>query len=439
MRHDGLVNYRATEVPTCSRFLTLLALYHSYSADAELLLKHFEKARALANWLLYRRKIALAFDTDDPRFGIPLGDDEADSYAHKGGFSGRTNPGAPASWLGMEPRLHHLSSAAEMYRGFWEMGQTWLQVGGAAARDDVVQHAQQLLAAAPLLLRDLHASLNRTLSVTAAGARCWAHSAEPGCGGWHTRTFPEMMYSGALSDGQIDDIYRMGTGTADCSGARNCSSGARFLQVGCPAGGSLIFTHIPFGLAFGMLLADFPDRFLLHYYAASAHSYTRGSWTVPESTSIDRDAASIAYNTAGQAIAPIYLRWMIAFEDPRSQTLWVGKATPREWLAPGTDAIEAQNVPTRYGRFGVQLKASQADGGAYTVHASLTLPAGFAPPGGVRLRVRAPLHAGAISSVSVGGAAWAAFTAKDETIDFAQHALAPSLLGRVKDIVVTFR
>eukprot|EP01052_Picozoa_sp_SAG31_P046837 SAG31_NODE_9120_length_1330_cov_1.542648_1_plen_385_part_10 len=85
---DGMVNYRATEVPCSSRFLTILALYFSYSGDASLLLKHFEKARKLAGWLLYRRKVSLSFPEDDPRYGIPFGDDEADSYAHVGGFSG---------------------------------------------------------------------------------------------------------------------------------------------------------------------------------------------------------------------------------------------------------------------------------------------------------------------------------------------------------------
>ena len=79
---SGLVNYRATEVPTCARFLTILALYYSYTHDTALLLKHFAKARALATWLLHRRKASLSYPVDDPRYGIPLGDDEADTYVY---------------------------------------------------------------------------------------------------------------------------------------------------------------------------------------------------------------------------------------------------------------------------------------------------------------------------------------------------------------------
>jgi len=65
--------------------------------------------------------------------------------------------------------------------------------------------------------------------------------------------YPEMMYSAQLSREQVDDIYSMGAGAVDCTGVRNCSDGWRFIQVGAPAGGSLIFTHIPFGLAYGLL------------------------------------------------------------------------------------------------------------------------------------------------------------------------------------------
>ena len=36
------------------RMLTIFALYVSYTGDSALMLGHFGKARALAQWLLYR-------------------------------------------------------------------------------------------------------------------------------------------------------------------------------------------------------------------------------------------------------------------------------------------------------------------------------------------------------------------------------------------------
>ena len=84
---NGGPTYRAEETAVQSRMLTLLALYVSYSdgtreqkaADA-FLLSHFEKVKALADWLLFRYKKSLEFPSDHPSHGIPAGDDEADTY-----------------------------------------------------------------------------------------------------------------------------------------------------------------------------------------------------------------------------------------------------------------------------------------------------------------------------------------------------------------------
>jgi len=446
---DGMVNYRATEVPATSRFLTVLAQYWSYTRDKTLLLEYFPQARAVAEWLSFRRNLSLSYARADPRYGIPFGDDEADDYAHNGGFSGL------GQWQGQRPRLHYMSSAAEMARGFEEMGAVWAALGAAEGRADLAAHGAELLTTAPLLQRDLHASLNATLAAGkgrggggSGGRHCWAFTADDGCPeGLHARTVPEMMYSAMLRDDQIDDLYRMGAGAVDCSGVRNCSKSGHFLQVGCPSGGTLIFTHIPFGLAFGMLLADFPDRFLLHYFSISAHAHTRGSWTTPESSHLDREHPTIAYATPGPTIAPTYLRWALAFEDPRKQTLWLAKALPREWLLGGRlggegERVEARGVPTRYGTLNMTLAPSGGGGGGggagYSVRAALELPPAFAPPGGLRLRLRAPLSEGSISAVSVGGKPWSAFDAAAETVDFAASDLTPDMLQRVKDIVVGF-
>ena len=75
------INYRAEEVAQQSRMLTILALYHGYSrGDDELLLKHFAKAKAMADWLIARRDESLQYRPDDPRYGIPPGVDEGDDF-----------------------------------------------------------------------------------------------------------------------------------------------------------------------------------------------------------------------------------------------------------------------------------------------------------------------------------------------------------------------
>ena len=237
VRSDGMIMHRGMQVPSSCRMLTLLALYHGYSGgDDALLLQHFDKAKALGEWLLYRRARALNFTTSDPRYGIPQGDAEAENYPHV--MMHRTKP------------LHFLSSAAEMYRAFTEMGAVWQQVGKAQGRDDILKHASELLAAAPLLYRDLHASLNRTMYATGhpEAPRCWPFVAEvnrtDGQAAHPHRAYPELMYSGALTAQQVGDIYDY----------MNHVNGS--ITLGVPGWGRHISTRAPFGFAYGFCVVN---------------------------------------------------------------------------------------------------------------------------------------------------------------------------------------
>ena len=198
-------------------------------------------------------------------------------------------------------------------------------------------------------------------------------------------------------------------------------------------------------MAYGLLAHDMVERYLMHWFGMSAHTYTRGSWTTPEATHPDRDVGSTDYVAAGVHTAPTYLKWALVFEEPNSRTVWLGKALPRGWLAPDTAPVVVERAPTRYGRVGYSLKAetsaehAAANGAAsYRVRANVTLPASFvgagAPPGGLRLRLRAPVAlVGKMASVAVGGKPWAKFDAKAETVDFAKSELTSALreaLGR---------
>ena len=246
-----------------------------------------------------------------------------------------------------------------------------------------------------------------------------------------------------------------------------------------------IASPTPYGFAQGLLQNDEIEKFLLHFFALSAHAYTRGTFTTPESSNIaDRDVAPVAYASAGVVTVPTYLKWMLAYEEPETRTFWLGKAVPRDWLAAGEAPLNAKNVTTRYGRISFSLtvgvaadnsssSSSSSEGGgtdgggnsggdkggggdfvnegfasstgAYVVHANITLPASYAdkatqPAGGIRLRIRAPIvHAGKLSKVTIGGQAWTAFNAAEETIDIAAGKLTASLIATgLPTIVATF-
>merc|ERR1712107_531251 len=156
-----------------------------------------------------------------------------------------------------------------------------------------------MLRTASTVLADLHASMNRTmLPATANRSRCWPYTVErrtcevfqgPGASGgtastpW--RTYAEMLWSGVLKPDQVDDIYMF------------LSKENSLMRLGTIAGSkqgwnNQYWPFVSHGFGYGLLHHDFIERFLLHFFANSAHSYTRGTWTAPESTNIDRDSAS---------------------------------------------------------------------------------------------------------------------------------------------------
>ena len=282
IREDGLTNYRAEELAQQARMLTILAFYHSYSGgDATFLLQHFDKAKALADWLTARRATSLCFGADDPRYGMIPGLDEGDNFVHV--------------YYHQQNQSHWYSAAAETYRAFAELGRVWTAIGGASGRSDVAAHGAELLKLAPQLYHDLHASLNRTVNTTASpGHRCYSHTADGtnfffGC---PFRAYPEMFYSGALSEEQTEAIYTSGLGLT------NCSTG-RFLGVGSPAGGGRrLFSHVPQGWPYGLLVHDIVERFLLHFFTQSAHTNTRGTFSTPESTTLDRNGCESRFSSS---------------------------------------------------------------------------------------------------------------------------------------------
>ena len=141
---------------------------------------------------------------------------------------------------------------------------------------------------------------------------------------------------------------------------------------------------------------------------------TRGTFTAPECTQLDRSIAHTdSYCAPSQALLPLLTKWMLVFDDPATQTLWLGKAVPRVWLSPG-ERVSVQRAPTRYGRVSLTMEAAVS-----MVDVNVTLPEGFTwPTGGLLVRLRLPDQQ-RIASVAVGGQSWPHFDAANETVAFA--------------------
>jgi hypothetical protein len=151
-------------------------------------------------------------------------------------------------------------------------------------------------------------------------------------------------------------------------------------------------------------------EYLLTLYSLMAHQYARGVWTAPETRPLKGKLPAAPYCTPAQVVVPLLLRWMLVFEDPASNTLWLAKGTPRAWLADG-QRIAVQGAPTRLGKVGYEIHSRLAQN---QVETTLQLPAaGVAVP--VKLRLRVPENH-VLASARVDGRDWRDFNPQEETV-----------------------
>lgn len=169
VRSRGRVLYRGLEMSQLGRLLVLTADYYFYTGDEALILRHQDKLRGIADHLHHRRQIALAQfpDANDPRHGMPTGNDEADLFIN-------------SILLDAKTELAFISIAAEMWRGFRDLGDAIGSIVAAHSNTttssssasvhsaahsaapvpaELAQLGQNLTAEAPMVLRDLQRSM----------------------------------------------------------------------------------------------------------------------------------------------------------------------------------------------------------------------------------------------------------------------------------------
>ena len=168
---------------------------------------------------------------------------------------------------------------------------------------------------------------------------------------------------------------------------------------------------LSYGHGYGLLQYDFVREYLLTLYSLMAHQYTRGTWTAPETRLLDPKRFAAPYCTPAQMTVPLLTRWMLVFEEPASDALWLAKGTPRSWLEDG-NTIAVSNAPTRWGSLSFSL--------------ALTPPGrDRSRPGWFCRRPRRPPSSSfgfafrqghRIRSVTPNGKPWAQFNAEEETV-----------------------
>lgn len=398
VRDDGSILYRGPETGQYGRMLTVLAQYASYTGDEALLLRLRHRIDAVANILLGMRRKSLTLPKDDPAYGMLAGWSEADSCL---------DPDPPRY---MQP---YFGNSTEAARGFRDLGRVWRRIAARTANNALGEWGRSLENEAAALRADLQRSISRSVVWEAKPPYF------PGIPGVKEdfltalqgdaynpqyrsyRTYMEMLFSGNLTRDQVRLVVNTRAAHKDTFLG---IPGTYGYNRGAEMGGFLSYGH-----AYGLVQHDFTREYLLLLWSITSHQYTRGAWVAPETRNIGTTRPAAPYCTPAQLVVPLMARWMLVFEDPESDTVWLAKATPRNWLENG-NAVSIAGAPTRFGRVGFRLKSRLAED---AVDADITLPPAF--PAAVKLRCRAP-EGYRMAGVTLNGAVWSQFDAAGETV-----------------------
>jgi hypothetical protein len=396
VRDDGSILYRGPETGQFGRMLTVVAEYVNYTGDHGLLLRHRHRIDAVAQLLLSLRAKALALPADEPAHGMIAGWSEADACL---------DPDPPRY---MEP---YLSNSTEAARGFEDLGAVWERV--AKNQPEIEGWGKKLRQEAHALTEDIQRAISRSMFTNTqppclpaiAGAKEPFHIAvardrlDPQFRSY--RAYMEMLYSGNLTREQVEIIVRYRSAHHDTLLGLPSAYGYNTHEVA----GFLTYGH-----AYGLLQHDFIREYLLTLYSMMAHQYTRGTWTAPETRKLEPKEFAAPYCTPAQMVVPLMARWMLVFEEPMSNLLWLAKGTPRDWLEDG-QTIAATNAPTRWGRVSFVIRSHIQTG---RIEAKVDLPSRQA---GAQIKIRFRVPEGLrMRSTLVNGKPWEQFDGQAETV-----------------------
>ncbi|HVX67699.1 MAG TPA: hypothetical protein VHA11_13890 [Bryobacteraceae bacterium] len=398
VRDDGSILYRGPETGQYGRMLTVLAQFVDYGGDPAILLRRRSRIDGVAKLLLYMRAKALELPKSDPAYGMIAGWSEADACL---------DPDPPRY---MQP---YFSNSTEAARGFRDLGRAWEKIGAKNGDAGLSAWGKRLVREAAALRADIDTAISRSMLdydgekilPSIAGVKEPFHivvprdTTDPQYRSY--RAYMEMLHSGSLTKEQVRTIVNYRASHHDTILGVPTAYGH---QTGEMAG------FLSYGHGYGLIQHDMVREALLTLYGVMAHQYTRGTWNTPETRSIKLDRPAAPYCSPAQMVVPLMSRWMLVFEDPESETLWLAKATPRKWLEDGK-ATTVAAAPTRWGRVGYSI-VSKLSAGSVSVRVDLPA-AGLAATTQIRLRVPGERK---LTSVTLNGKDWKKFDPAQETI-----------------------
>lgn len=414
VRDDGSLLYRGPETGQYGRMLTVLAQFVDAGGDGQVLLRHRARIDAIAKLLLALRERALELPPNDAAHGMLAGWSEADAVLER----------EPSRY--MQP---YFSNSTEAARGFRDLGRIWERIGTTTSDAALTAWGQRLARESNALRKDIAQSIAKSMLTIdgksvippIAGVTEPFHLAvqrdrvDPQYRAY--RAYMEMMHSGFLSPEQVRSIVDYRATHHD-------------MLLGVPTAYGFntreLVGFLSYGHGYGLVQSDMIRESLLLLYSHMAHQHTRGTWLAPETRKPLSTDESAPYCTPSQLFVPLMTRWLLVFEDPLAETLWLGKGIPRDWLEDGKH-VSVSKAPTRWGSIGFSIQSQLR---RKRIEVRLDLPQ-QPVQATTKLRLRAPGGA-RIQSVTINGKPWRTFDAQTEVIDV------PPELPRVLNIVVRY-
>ncbi len=214
--------------------------------------------------------------------------------------------------------------------------------------------------------------------------------------------------AGATRDAEALRVWGLGASGVPASGEET-GTGRTLLGL-AETGSAEVGGALSCGYGHDLIKGDTIREALLTLYSGMAHLYSRGMWLAPAVRDPFADKAS-AYARASQAFCPLMVRWLLAFEDPDAEILWLGKGVPRQWFED-EKIVLIDDVPTRWGRISFATDSERRH--EHRIAARVNFPAGGIKAE-TRLRLRTHDQA-PMRSVTVNGKPWRKFDAVSEVI-----------------------
>ena len=378
----GMINMRGPETAQFGLTLFLIAHYYGLTGDRALLLKHREKIEATAMLLTELQDEALKLPETDRGYGLIHGWCESDACL----------AADPSVWW--KP---YYANSAFAVRGWREISQAWRKAKFSGAEAKVADWEQRADRLQKQLRKSLDENTKRDMSppyvpLLPGSPYTFREAMEkerPSEQQWSHRCYAELLQANVLSSTQANAVVD----TMRSYGATTIGVVANVERAN--PNGRAILGFISYGYAQMLLRLGRIEEYILFLYSHRYHDHSRGSWTAGEVAGITGGGA--LFCIPAQQTIPLLVRWMLVFEDSDADTLHVGRAIPRDWIASGKP-IAIESAPTRYGRVSYRLETREAG----VLAANVALPPSGALPKEIHVTFRLPAGK-KISGVAVNG------------------------------------